>query len=556
MKRRLAWPSINVWIGPMVIGAAVGIAVSVAFYFFYGLWRVFDRALATVPNLAYSFIFLSIILSSLPIRMFLKRRPKDSFDVVLEYYHTSPGSMSLRDSLLYALSSFLSFAFGAPVGPEGGAVLVGAGISKKVRDLLGVEIDQKTILMTGLAAGFTALFKAPLSGFLLSLELPYKGDLEKDPFLPSALASATSYLTSFVLKTPSIMSPVSFQAMPLTITVIAISLAFGIVSGLFSIGFISFYRAFSRIAQNLMRVASFPLLILIGGLLVGTLGYLFPASIGPGFGLLSSALLVKLGLTAALLALVIRIVTVSSVINFGASGGLLLPSIEIGALFGYVIGYAFYPRYLVLFVLLGMASMAAGVNKIVLVPVTFLLELVGGSMAIPLLISSIASYFISYRFTIYEYQPANKLDRGTFALERFYSRALRTVPHVSEVMVKDIMNRNPVFIEHGKTVDEAFRLLKEKTLKVLPVVNEDGVFLGYVTIEYLASLPERYRSLTLADLEIKRGLTVSSTSRLGEVVEAMLSSEEDHVFVVDEGWKLIGVLTEVDIIRFLLSVLP
>ncbi len=555
MTSKFRWEEINVWIAPLMMGILIGLAVSISFYIFYGIWKIFEEALVKIPKLSFSFIFLSIILSSLPLRMFLKRRPKDSFDIILEYYHTSPASLSFKESLIYSLSSFLSFAFGAPVGPEGGAAMLGSGIAKKIKDMFKVNIGSNTILLTGLAAGFTALFKAPISGFLLALELPYKGDLEKDPFLPSALASATAYLTSFVLKTPSIIFVQNIQIPGVSMTLIAISLGFGVLSGIFSIAFISIYKGFTYLAQRLMKLASFPMLILIGGLLVGFLGYIIQPSIGPGFLLLNNTIYMKLSVLAAILILIARLVSVSSVINFGASGGLLLPSIEIGALFGYITGYLIYPKYLVVFVLLGMATMAAGVNKLVLVPVTFMLELIGGSIAIPLLIASITSYFISYKFTIYEYQPSNKLDKGTFALERFYTKALKTSPEVLEISVREIMNKEPVYIEHTKTVSDAFNLLRQKTIKTLPVVNEEKAFLGYISIEYLASLPERYGSLPLAELEIKKGLIISEKSKLKDAIALMLRSDEDHIFVINEKWELAGVITEVDIIRYLLRVI-
>ncbi|MFP3416808.1 MAG: chloride channel protein [Nitrososphaeria archaeon] len=553
MLTKIRWLEINIWIAPIIMGVLIGLAVSIAFYIFYGLWKIFEKALLIVPKLSFSFIFLSIILSSLPLRMFLKRRPKDSFDIILEYYHTSPESFSFKESLIYSLSSFLSFAFGAPVGPEGGAAMIGAGIAKKIKETFKVNIESNTVLLTGLAAGFTALFKAPISGFLLALELPYKGDLEKDPFLPSALASATAYLTSFVLKTPSLILVQNIQMPGISTSMIAISLGFGVLSGVFSVVFISVYKAFTYVAQNLMKLASFPMLILIGGLLVGFLGYRIQPSIGPGFLLLNYTIYMKLSIFSAIIILVSRLISVSSVINFGASGGLLLPSIEIGALFGYITGYLLYPKYLIVFVLLGMATMAAGVNKLVLVPVTFLLELVGGSIAIPILIASITSYFISYKFTIYEYQPANKLDKGTFALERFYIKALKTAPQTLEINISEIMNKQAVYIDYTKTVSEAFDLLKQKMIKILPVVNEEKIFLGYISIEYLASLPDRYKSLPLAELEIKKGLTVSENSTLKDSIELMLNSGEDHVFVVNKKWELVGVITEVDIIRYLLK---
>ena len=75
------------WIVPLVIGALVGLVVSLTYSGSLYVWALFHIAIYKLPRLVFPFILLSFLLSSLPVRMFLKRRPKDSFDSILEYYH-------------------------------------------------------------------------------------------------------------------------------------------------------------------------------------------------------------------------------------------------------------------------------------------------------------------------------------------------------------------------------------------------------------------------------------------------------------------------------------
>lgn len=542
------------WIIPLVIGVLVGLVVSLTYSGSLYVWALFHIAIYKLPRLVFPFILLSFLLSSLPVRMFLKRRPKDSFDSILEYYHTNPSSFSLKETLIYGISSLSSYIFGAPVGPEGAAGVIGAGISNKIKSIFGTSISSQTIILTGLASGFTAIFKTPLSGFLLALELPYKGDLEKEPFLSAALATATSYLTSLALNTPPIIY-ININKFPsINILIVVISLVFGILIGFISIGFVKLYRAFNFIANYLMKKASFPILILVGGLMVGLIAYFEPFSIGPGIDLLNLTLAGSIGMYAVVAILLTRASTVLLSFNFGSSGGFFLPSIEIGAMLGYLIGLFINPAYAVYYALLGMAAMAAGVNKLVLVPVTFILEVVGAQIAIPVLLTSIASYFISWNVGIYEYQPKNKLDKGNFALEKFYIKALKQNPQVLQtVWASDIMNRNPIYIEHNKTVQDAYNILKSKALKILPVVNANGFFEGYISIDYLASLPSRILTMPIYNLEIRRGITVLETESLKGVIELMLNGETDHLFVIDKNSALLGVITEMDIIRYMIK---
>ncbi len=542
------------WIVPLVIGALVGLVVSLTYSGSLYVWALFHIAIYKLPRLVFPFILLSFLLSSLPVRMFLKRRPKDSFDSILEYYHTNPSSFSLKETLIYGISSLSSYIFGAPVGPEGAAGVIGAGISNKIKSIFGTSISSQTIILTGLASGFTAIFKTPLSGFLLALELPYKGDLEKEPFLSAALATATSYLISLALNTPPIIY-ININKFPsINILIVVISLVFGILIGFISIGFVKLYRVFNFIANYLMKKASFPILILVGGLMVGLIAYFEPFSIGPGIDLLNLTLVGSIGIYAVVAILLARASTVLLSFNFGSSGGFFLPSIEIGAMLGYLIGLFINPVYAVYYALLGMAAMAAGVNKLVLVPVTFILEVVGAQIAIPVLLTSIASYFISWNVGIYEYQPKNKLDKGNFALEKFYIKALKQNPQVLQtVWASDIMNRNPIYIEHNKTVQDAYNILKSKALKILPVVNTNGFFEGYISIDYLASLPSRILTMPIYNLEIRRGITVLETESLKGVIELMLNGETDHLFVIGKNSALLGVITEMDIIRYMIK---
>ncbi|MCL4343784.1 MAG: chloride channel protein [Nitrososphaerota archaeon] len=551
---RLDIKGIKNWIIPLVIGAIVGLAASLTYAGSLYVWSIFHVAIYRLPKLVFPFILLSFLLSSLPVRMFLKRRPKDTFDSILEYYHTNPNSLNLKETLIYSISSLSSYIFGSPVGPEGAAAVMGAGISNKIKSVFGTSISSQTIILTGLASGFTAIFKTPLSGFLLALELPYKGDLEKEPFLSAALATATSYLVSLALNTPPIIYIQISKFPTINIVVVVVSLIFGAILGFISIGFVKLYRGFNYVANYLMKKASFPILILIGGLMVGLIAYFEPYSVGPGIDLLNLTLAGGIGLYAIMAILVARASTVLISFNFGSSGGFFLPSIEIGALLGYLIGTLVNPTYAIYYALLGMAAMAAGVNKLVLVPVTFILEVVGAQIAIPVLLTSIASYFISMNVGIYEYQPKNKLDKGNFALEKFYAKAEKQNPEILEaIRALDIMNHNPIYIEHNKTVKDAYNILKSKALKVLPVVNTNGLFEGFISIDYLANLPTRTFTIAINNLEIRKGITVLETENLKNIIERMLNGETDHLFVIDKGGILKGVITEMDIIRYMIK---
>ena len=55
--------------------------------------------------------------------------------------------------------------------------------------------DRRIMLISGAAAGMAAVFRAPLTGIVFALEMPYKDDLAHEALLPSLIASVVSYAT-------------------------------------------------------------------------------------------------------------------------------------------------------------------------------------------------------------------------------------------------------------------------------------------------------------------------------------------------------------------------
>ena len=51
------------------------------------------------------------------------------------------------------------------------------------------------MLISGAAAGMAAVFRAPLTGLVFALEMPYKDDLAHEALLPSLIASVVAYAT-------------------------------------------------------------------------------------------------------------------------------------------------------------------------------------------------------------------------------------------------------------------------------------------------------------------------------------------------------------------------
>jgi acetoin utilization protein AcuB len=140
------------------------------------------------------------------------------------------------------------------------------------------------------------------------------------------------------------------------------------------------------------------------------------------------------------------------------------------------------------------------------------------------------------------------------------------------VKVKEAMSKQPIVIQPDATVGAALDVMRAKRIRHLPVVDEKGVLLGIVTDRDLRhaalapALDERLsgRSLrrlrqaadSLENLQVKDVMTwaVITTGPEAPLTYAALIMFESRVgsLPVLEGGRLVGILTEQDVMKALL----
>ncbi|MBW2039744.1 MAG: CBS domain-containing protein [Deltaproteobacteria bacterium] len=121
--------------------------------------------------------------------------------------------------------------------------------------------------------------------------------------------------------------------------------------------------------------------------------------------------------------------------------------------------------------------------------------------------------------------------------------------------VKKRMAKKLVTIRKDATISDAIRLMKEHSIRHLPVI-EGGKLVGWVTEgdihqAYLASLIEQ---LSVGDIMIKNPITISPGANLEEAAELLYRHAIGGLPVVDGG-KLVGVITVADIMAAFIEVM-
>ncbi len=132
--------------------------------------------------------------------------------------------------------------------------------------------------------------------------------------------------------------------------------------------------------------------------------------------------------------------------------------------------------------------------------------------------------------------------------------------------IKDVMTKNPITISPDDLVLQAIKVMQEKKIRRLPVI-EKGKLVGIVTKHDLTeALPLKGPSSSIFDLNYelskmkvkdvmkKNPITLSPYT---PVEDALRIGQEEKIgsFSVVENSKLVGIVTESDIVRFLIRTL-
>lgn len=108
---------------------------------------------------------------------------------------------------------------------------------------------RRLLLVAGAAAGVAAIFKAPATGAVFALEVPYQDDLARRMLLPALVASASGYLTFVAIHGTTALLTVTGTP-PFSFKDLAAAAALGIIAGVGARGFAWMLRRAKHIAAH------------------------------------------------------------------------------------------------------------------------------------------------------------------------------------------------------------------------------------------------------------------------------------------------------------------
>jgi len=554
------------------------------FLYGQGLWL-----LAAIPAVG------GLVVGSLSRHVFRTREGHGVTDVIESVIRTSGFGRPLI-AIEKILTSAVTIGTGGSAGAEGPIVQIGAAIASGVGQVFRVARQHMPVLVgCGAAAGISSIFNSPFGGVLFALEVILQ-DFSIRSITPVVLSSVVAQVTTIGLfqvvhhlrhggEYKAIFAMPSWaveQHSALGWGQFANFVLLGLLCGVVGVAL----TKTMQLSESLFRKMRIPPAIRpgIGGAMLGIMGvsyvllfgwmmrkpkpfsfdvYQMPAFFGDGYGIvqqllrhefytgdsLGGLLLILMFLCAA------KIVGTSLTLGSGGSGGIIAPSIFIGATAGAVLGILlrstgyFHNLMPELYALVGMGAVLAAVVHAPMAAILICFELtLDHKVMVPAMLACITATALArliYRDSIY-----------TAALRR---RGLR-IAGASQLQMLQRMTVEQLTLEPATTILESdpfqrvLDLMNQRGVGDFVVIDSGGRYTGMLTsadIDTALMQPEAIPLIIVSELMRPDLPRVHTTDDLATVMDHFVRSDANRipVFLPGVEGRVIGMVTRAGIMR-------
>ncbi len=387
---------------------------------------------------------------------------------VMERLQYHEGHLPIKNLATQFFAGSIALICGHSVGREAPSVHLGAATASLCGQFFKLPNNSiRTLVACGSAAAIAASFNTPLAGVIFAMEVVMM-EYTIAGFIPVILAAVVATIIS-----RSVFGDGSLFYVPqLTLGSmwdLVYILFMGICLGALSALFVAAIRYFSRLAKKVPIAVA----IIAAGTLVGVIALEIPAVMGMGYDTVNAAILGDIAIQSLLLIMVAKLIASSACVAVGIPGGLIGPTIVMGAMVGGL--FAFGSDHIPglssgqgLFVMLGMGAMMSAALQAPLAGLMAILELTANPHLILPAMLAVVSANVTAKEIFQQDSVFSMLmqDAGLDYRNDPISQSLRRVG------VASVMNRN--FVESEALVDrDSARGLLEKTPQWIIVRSSD-----------------------------------------------------------------------------------
>ena len=424
----------------------------------------------------------------------------------------------------------------------------------------------------GAAGAIGGIFKAPIAGLVFTLEVLMM-DLTMTSVAPLLISSVTATALSYILTGTEPMFPLD-NIEEFAVARIPWYLILGAVCGLASL---YFTRGMNTLEQWMKHnVRSTGLKILVGGLTLSLLIFLFPPLYGEGYDVIRqlingdnlsalhnspfekyliptefyaglSSLNTQLLLLVYFIAIILLKIVASVATNGGGGvGGIFAPSLFMGAIVGFVTARIMNIAGLMVpetsFALVGMAGLMSGVMHAPLTGIFLIAELTGGyHLFMPLMIVSVISYLTIMLFEPHSLYAMRLAQKGEL-LTHNKDRNVLTLLKMDSVLETDFVT---VFPE--MTLGQLVQVISASKRNIFPVIDKDGHLRGILLLDEVRNImfqPRLYKRFTVEQLMTSPPAVLRYDLPMEKVMETFEDTGAWNLPVVDEERRYLGFVSK------------
>ncbi len=406
---------------------------------------------------------------------------------VIEAMAIRSGRIPSRIAPLKTLVTSLTLGAGGSAGREGPIVQIGASLGSFTGQLFHLSTKRVRILAAcGAAAGIAAAFNTPIAGTIFALEV-ILASFTTRYFGTVVLSSVSSSIVSRMIWG----TQPAFQVPPYPLShvweipiYIALALLAGIIAVYWTKSLILVNSWFVKVHRIL------PVRTSLGLILTGGLAWVShsPEILGTGLESIGQFATknIQLSITTLVILLLLKILATALTIGSGNAGGVLAPSLFLGATLGGIVGilaHYMWPQIAInpgAYVIAGMAGVFAASTRAPMTAVLMVFELSNDyHLIVPLMLVTVIATFVAeamFEESVYSW-PLTK--RGISI------QGGRDLNVLEGLLVEDTMTRDFHSTSCNTTLAELSDLLLRTHWHGVMVLDEKGKLAGIVTINDL-----------------------------------------------------------------------
>ncbi len=410
------------------------------------------------------------------------------------------GQLSARAALLQATSSFFTIGSGGSIGREGPLVQLAATAASKIGQWTQAPVPRLRLLVAcGAAAGIATAYNAPIAGALFVAEVVL-GSIAMESFGPLIVSSVVADATSrhFLGYGPVYEVPHLNFGAPWELVFYAL---LGVLLGHGAPPFLALLErarlAFRKLHWNPTATLA------LGGLIVGLISVYVPSVWGNGYSVVNDMLNEKIAVSALAVILVAKLFSTTASVGSGATGGILTPTLFMGAAFGALFGNAVHlivthvthtGSELAAYAVVGMGAFLAATTHAPLTSILLIFEMtLDYEVVLPLMLACVTAHYVA------------RIYRGG---ESVYTRSLKSHGPGTEdewrLRAITALTRPPLMtIQREEPLTAVIERLPGRAVGTAYVVDSQNQLVGTVDLAALKRLgrePQQRRSLTVAPL--------------------------------------------------------